>query len=90
MLFLNQLVCSCAWWHIPVVPALERQRQECQEFKESLEYILRARPTWGYKRPPPQKQIEDWRDGSTGATTDCTSRGSGFDFQPPMAVQDLL
>jgi hypothetical protein len=32
---------SQAWWHMPVCPALGRLRQEDQEFKASLDYIVR-------------------------------------------------
>jgi hypothetical protein len=28
------------WWHIPVIPALVRQRQEGQKFKGILGYIV--------------------------------------------------
>jgi hypothetical protein len=29
------------WWHMPVIPVLERLRQEDQEFDISLGYIAR-------------------------------------------------
>jgi hypothetical protein len=33
---------SLAWWCIPVIPALEKQRQEDQKFETSLGYIVRS------------------------------------------------
>jgi hypothetical protein len=32
---------SQAWWQMPVIPALKKQRQENLEFKASLSYIVR-------------------------------------------------
>jgi hypothetical protein len=32
---------SQTWWHIPVIPALERLRQDDHEFEANLGYIAR-------------------------------------------------
>jgi hypothetical protein len=48
---------SRAWWYMPVIPALGRQRQEDPEFKASLGYIARpylktSKITNKQKKPP--------------------------------------
>jgi hypothetical protein len=37
---------SQALWDIPVIPALERLREEDQKFKARLDYIVSARSIW--------------------------------------------
>jgi hypothetical protein len=32
------------WWHIPIIPAFRRLREEDLEFKASLSYIARLCP----------------------------------------------
>jgi hypothetical protein len=34
------------WWHMPVILALDRLRQEDGEFQTNLGYIVSSRPTW--------------------------------------------
>ena len=33
-------------WHMPVIPAPGKQRQEDLEFKASLDYIVSSESTW--------------------------------------------
>lgn len=35
-----------SWWYIPIVPALDRQRQVDQEFKATFGYIVASGSTW--------------------------------------------
>lgn len=44
-----------AWWWMPVVPALERLRQENREFKGSLSYAV----SLGYRKRPCQGERQE-------------------------------
>jgi hypothetical protein len=33
--------------------------------------------------------VGDWRDGSAGKNTECSSRGGGFNFQHPLSILQL-
>lgn len=35
-----------AWWHRPIILALETWRVENQKFKVTLGYIVNLRPAW--------------------------------------------
>ena len=37
---------SSAWWHKPVIPALERLRGDDQKFDVTLGDIVSSRPAW--------------------------------------------
>jgi hypothetical protein len=59
-------IAVCAWWHMPLVPALKRQRQvDLSEFRASLVYIVNPRTVksiiiWRYsvsKSPPKINKI---------------------------------
>lgn len=40
-----------AWWHSPVIPILGRWRQEAQQFKVVLSYIVSSRLAWATRGP---------------------------------------
>jgi hypothetical protein len=46
-----------ALWHIPVIPALGRQRQEDHKFEANLGYIERPRPAWATQRKTRARDI---------------------------------
>ena len=35
------------WWYLAVIPAHEEKKQEDQEFKAILGYIVSLKPAWG-------------------------------------------
>lgn len=44
-----------AWWWMPVIPALEKLRQENREFKGSLSYVM----SLGYRKRPCQGERQE-------------------------------
>jgi hypothetical protein len=42
----NLLLKKLAWWHMPVMTALKKLRQEDNGFKVSLGYIVSLRSAW--------------------------------------------
>jgi hypothetical protein len=47
---------SWVWLHVPVIPAIGRLRQEDQEFKDSLGYIVRPYLKTKPERPVAQQE----------------------------------
>lgn len=46
---------SQVWWLIPIIPALEKMRQEnCYKIEASLDYIVNFKPSVGNKVIPCQ------------------------------------
>jgi hypothetical protein len=39
-----KILTGLVWWHIPIIPALGKQRQEDYEFKTLLGYLVSSRP----------------------------------------------
>lgn len=43
--------CKPEWWHMPIIPAHRRWRQEDQMFKVSLSYVVISRAAWATRDP---------------------------------------
>ena len=49
-------ILSWAWWHMPLIPALGRQRQWVSEFEASLVYRVSSRTARTIQRNPVSKK----------------------------------
>lgn len=58
-------ILSQVWKHRPVMPVLERWRQEAQEFKGSLSYLGNLRPAWTSQGCLKQQQNKNKQENST-------------------------
>jgi hypothetical protein len=50
---------SPAWWHMPLIPALGRQRNAISEFEASLVYGVRSMTARAIQRNPVSKNIKE-------------------------------
>jgi hypothetical protein len=56
---LRNILSNCqAWWYMPLIPALQRQRQVDFEFEASLVYKVSSRIATAIQRNPVSKKIK--------------------------------
>jgi hypothetical protein len=82
-----------AWWCMPLIPALGRQRQRISEFKASLVYKVSSRTARATQKNPVSKKTKKKKEKrkKKKEKKNCSCRGSEFSYlYPHQAAQVCL